>query len=95
MKYEINGRPLEFPFGKLEGLAIYINGTDLPDEVYQTCDINFVVETINQKIADQGAIQGYWQGATETALFHGVSVFDGEPATIRNRKQNQPRLVNH
>ncbi|MGX9900929.1 hypothetical protein ACW0JT_15630 [Arthrobacter sp. SA17] len=29
-------------FGNQEGLALYLNGTDLPDHVYQECDSNFV-----------------------------------------------------
>ena len=30
--------------GTLEGLAYYSNGVDLPAEVYQNCDINYVKE---------------------------------------------------
>src|SRR5437868_5292169 len=40
LQYEHGGSKIEVPFGSLEGLAIYLNGTDLPDEVYQKCDIN-------------------------------------------------------
>ncbi len=75
LQFEIDGEQREIPFGTLEGLAIYMNGTDLPDEVYQNSDINFVYDEINRLLGDHGAIQGHWQGPTETALYlYGPSV---------------------
>jgi hypothetical protein len=75
LTFEIDGNKTEVPFGKLEGLGIYFNGTDLPDEVYQSCDINYVFDEINRRIGDRGSIQGHWQGPTETALYlYGSSV---------------------
>ena len=67
--YEYKGKRTEVEFGVIEGLAIYLNGTDLPDEVYQQSDINVVMETINRLLAKRGAIEGYWVGPTETALY--------------------------
>jgi hypothetical protein len=69
LQYEQNGSPTEVPFGHVEGLAIYLNGTDLPDSVYQQCDINFVVDEINRLLGDRGRMLGHWQGPTETALY--------------------------
>jgi hypothetical protein len=75
LEYELEGENQEVPFGFLEGLAIYLNGTDLPDEVYATCDINHVYSEINRLLEDRGEIQGHWQGPTETALYlYGYSV---------------------
>jgi hypothetical protein len=59
----------EVPFGSLEGLGFYMNGTDLPDEVYKTCDSNVVYDEINRLLGQRGAIQSYWQGPSETALY--------------------------
>jgi hypothetical protein len=69
LQYELEGKAVEVPFGTAEGLAIYLNGTDLPDEVYRTCDVNEVYAEINRLLGDRGAIQGHWQGPTETALY--------------------------
>jgi hypothetical protein len=69
LQYEWKGKKIEVPFGEAEGLAIYLNGTDLPQEVYQECDVNEVFAEINRLLGDHGAIQGYWQGPTETALY--------------------------
>ncbi len=30
------------------GIAVYLNGTELPDTVYADCDINYFIETANQ-----------------------------------------------
>lgn len=64
-----SGEKKEIPFGIFEGLAIYFNGTDLPPEVYETCDINFVWSEIERLIGETASIQGYWQGPMETALY--------------------------
>jgi len=80
LEYELDGQKIEVPFGVVEGLAIYLNGTDLPDEVYQECDINEVYEEINRRLGDRGAIQGHWQGPTETALY----LYGHSAAEMRN-----------
>ncbi|MCF7749298.1 hypothetical protein KQ945_00970 [Bacillus subtilis subsp. subtilis] len=57
------------PFGVTEGLALYLNGTDLPDEVYAQCDSNDLFEQIVERIEGVGEICSWWQGPTETALY--------------------------
>jgi hypothetical protein len=57
------------PFGSLEGVALYINGTDLPSQVYETCDINVAYDEIISRLGDRGCILGHWHGPTETALY--------------------------
>lgn len=56
-------------FGRTVGLAIYLNGIDLPKEVYSPCDVNYVISTIDELIEGFGSYQSYWQGPTETALY--------------------------
>jgi hypothetical protein len=69
LQYEADGQDIEVPFGEMEGLAIYLNGTDLPDEVYEQCDVNDLYDEINRLLTDHGVILGHWQGPTETALY--------------------------
>jgi hypothetical protein len=59
----------EVPFGNHEGLAVYLNGTDLPDEVYAECDSNFVYSEFNRLLGTDGKVHSHWQGPTETALY--------------------------
>lgn len=64
---ESTGR--EVSFGVAEGLAVYLNGTDLPAEVYQTSDVNVVYQEFNRLLEPDGAIQSYWEGPRETGLY--------------------------
>jgi hypothetical protein len=57
------------PIGLNEGLAVYLNGTDLPDEVYAECDIDFVYSEFNRLLGPDGKVHSHWQGPTETALY--------------------------
>ena len=59
----------ELSFGCMEGLGVYLNGTDLDPEVYQTSDVNCVYEEFSRLLGEEGAIHSYWQGPTETALY--------------------------
>lgn len=66
------GQPISV--GTLEGLAIYLNGTDLPEEVYRSCDINYVIEQLKQAVDTVGSMYSYRELDTFTALyFYGVS----------------------
>ncbi|MEV6930992.1 hypothetical protein AB0M46_41775 [Dactylosporangium sp. NPDC051485] len=57
------------PFGVTEGLAVYLNGTDLPDEVYETNDVNDLVAAVIDSLGADGSMQSHWQGPQETALY--------------------------
>ncbi len=60
--------------GTLEGLAIYLNGTDLPKEIYKSCDINYVIEQLEQAVDSIGSMYSYRELDEFTALyFYGVS----------------------
>lgn len=60
--------------GTLEGLAYYSNGTELPDEVYESCDINHVMEQMESAMESIGSFYSYWEGNEWTALyFYGIS----------------------
>ena len=65
----------ELEFGSLEGLAVYLNGTDLPDEVYEQSDLGFVYEEFGRLLGSEGRVVSHWQGPRETALYlYGRSV---------------------
>jgi len=54
-------------FGQHECLAIYLDGTSLPDEVYATLDFDQVVKDIGA-LAGPDSYHGAAQGAEETGL---------------------------
>jgi hypothetical protein len=59
----------EHHFGAHEGMAIFLNGVDLPDEVYAEGDVNHVIAELDRLMAGSGKFKGYWEGSRETALY--------------------------
>jgi hypothetical protein len=55
-------------FGKLQCLAVFLDGTSLPDEVYADLDFEAVVAAIGGAAGDN-SYRGFWQGPQETGLF--------------------------
>ncbi len=62
-----DGEPVTF--GVTEGLAVYLNGTDLPGEVYEHNDINDLIGALLECLGEEGEMQSYWEGPQETALY--------------------------
>lgn len=71
----------EIRFGRLEGLGLYLNGTDLPSEVYATSDVNVVIERLEELLGEDGEMHGYWEGPRETALY-----FYGESFSVMSER---------
>ena len=67
------------PFGKLQELAVYLNGTDLPKEVYEANDVNELIDEIESALGDHGRLLSFWEGPKETALY-----LYGPASTIMN-----------
>jgi len=64
----------EIEIGRASGLALYLNGSDLSEEIYESCDSNVVFEEIDKLISEIGFIHSYWDGPSETALYlYGIS----------------------
>jgi hypothetical protein len=80
----------EIPFGFSEGLAVYLNGTDLPDEVYRDSDVNHVYEEFNRLLQGVGAVHSYWEGPTETALYLYGASFEQMRAAIADLMASYP-----
>lgn len=72
----------ERPFGTAEGLAIFLNGTELPDNVYAECDINHVLEEADRLMGEDGKVKGYWEGERDTVLYCYGASFDAMRAAI-------------
>lgn len=68
-KLTVEADQTQIPFGVAEGLAVYLNGTDLPDNVYKECDSNFVYSEFDRLLGAEGRVLSFWQGPTETAFY--------------------------
>lgn len=78
------------PFGKNYGIAVYLNGTDLPYSVYAECDVNYLISEINRLLNDIGSYQSNWQGPTETALYVYGSSRDKMRQLLQNLFETYP-----
>lgn len=73
----LNGEVVSVEVGTLEGLAYYSNGQDLAEEVYKTCDINYVIEQMESAMNGIGRMYSYWEGQKYTVLyFYGTSFLE-------------------
>jgi hypothetical protein len=55
-------------FGRQQSLAIYLDGTSLPDDVYANLDFDQVVNEIGT-LAGPDSFRVFWQGPEETGLY--------------------------
>lgn len=89
-KLHVESTGTEIPFGRTEGLAIYLNGTDLPDEVYASCDSNVVYDELDRLVAPGARVLSYWQGPTETAFYLYGESFAGMRSAIEGFVSSYP-----
>ena len=72
----------EILFGTQEGLAVFINGVDLPDEVYESCPFDEFVDEMNKLMGEHGAYKGHWNGSRETGVYCYGPSFEAMKAAI-------------
>ncbi len=85
---EATGSVIEF--GSLEGLAVYLNGTELEAEVYENSDSNHVYSELDRLTEGTGKVYSYWQGPTETAFYLYGSSFSQMKEKISELVNNYP-----
>ena len=69
--FEQDGMDVERPFGVQEGVAVYLDGTSLPEEIYAETDIDALMERLGTAADSAGGeLRSAWNGPTETALYH-------------------------
>ena len=69
--------------GDLEGLALYLNGTELEKKFYESCDVNYVISEIVRLSGTGLKYYSYWEGPKETALyFYGKSFAEIQKAIM-------------
>ncbi len=89
-KLKVEKTDSEIEFGDLEGLAIYLNGTDLDGEVYEKCDSNHVYSELDRLTEGEGKVYSYWQGPTETAFYLYGSSYEKMKSMISELVENYP-----
>jgi hypothetical protein len=59
-RVEINGASA--PFGRLQGLAVYLNGTQLDADAYAQGDLQATVDALTLAAGDAGTLWSHWMG---------------------------------
>src|SRR5947208_9019531 len=101
LRFEREGQAMVVPFGTSEALAIYLDGTGLPDDVYTRCNINELVERVDAALGGSEKIRGSWSGPRETSLYlYGPSadaMFDKLQSVFADYPlcQNAPLVIRH
>lgn len=84
----------EIPFGVNEGLAIYLDGINLSDEVYKNSDSEAIATEIRRLADIKSEVLRYWQGNTETALYFYDTSFDKINTSIEDFVKTNPECEN-
>lgn len=82
------------PFGKLEGMGLFLNGTDLPDEVYANSDVNETIAKLGELLDGKGEFRGHWEGSSETALYFYGASYDAMVSAVREFLDTEPLCEN-
>lgn len=62
------------PFGRMQSIAVYLDGINLPDQVYAELDFEAVLAEIEAALAQPSpALHDTWTGNEETGLYFFVS----------------------
>jgi hypothetical protein len=91
-KLHIDGKAI--PFGKHEGMGVFLDGINLPDEIYQTNDVDHVIDECNRLLGGKGGYRSYWQGSEETALYFYGPSFAQMKAAIASLLADYPLCKN-
>ena len=80
--------------GKLEGIGIYLDGINLPKNVYEECDINFVITEFHRLTETEYIVNRNWQNETGIALYFYGESFEKMKTQIKDLVENYPLCEN-
>ncbi|MDB4921177.1 hypothetical protein [Mucilaginibacter sp.] len=89
---EDTGEKIEF--GKLEGLALYLDGVNLSDEVYKNSNPEALILDIKKLTNIESDIVRYWHGNTESGMYFYGESFNGMKDAIANLINSNPECEN-
>ena len=81
-------------FGKLEGIGIYLDGINLPKNVYEECDINFVITEIHRLTETEYIVNRNWENENGIALYFYGQSFDKMKTQIKEFVESYPLCEN-
>jgi hypothetical protein len=88
-KLLVKGAP-DRPLGQWEGMAVFLNGTDLAPETYARADVNATIKGLGAALGPAGELRGYHEGGAETALYFYGPDFARMEAAVRDFVAQDP-----
>jgi hypothetical protein len=85
----------KIPFGKLEGLGLYLDGVNLSKNVYEECDINFVITEIHRLTETEHNVNRNWENESGIALYFYGESFDKMSSQIKDFIDTYPLCKNY
>ncbi|NPC41338.1 hypothetical protein [Nocardioides sp. zg-1230] len=68
------------PFGRTHGVALSLDGTSLPAEVYADNDVNELIGALTTELGETAVLQSWWEGPRRTNLYF----YGDDPGRIRD-----------
>jgi transposase InsO family protein len=69
LEYTIGKKTTKVRFGITEGIAIYLDGVNLPAAVYTKTSAQELLDKLTEALGEDADFRGSWQGPRETALY--------------------------
>ena len=66
----------EIPFGKNEGIAIYLDGENTEEQNQESYNFDFVQSEISKRTNTSSSTERYWKGNSTTGLYFYGQSFD-------------------
>ena len=93
-KLTIEKTEQKIEFGRKEGLAIYLDGINLSQEVYKNSDSEALAAEIRKLANIKDSVLRYWQGNTETGLYFYGESFEKINNSIAEFVKEHPECEN-
>ncbi len=81
-------------FGKLEGIGIYLDGANLPENVYEECDVNFVITEIHKLTGTEYKVNRNWEHESGIALYFYGNSYEEMNRQIKELIETYPLCEN-
>jgi hypothetical protein len=89
-RLHVPGQVTPIPFGQMEGMAIFLNGTELSRETYAQADVNKTIDGLSNVLGARGALFGHWEGSSETALYFYGKSYDAMTGAVADFLKSDP-----
>lgn len=83
-----DGEELNIDIGSFEGIGVYIDGVNLPDEVYARNDVNDIITELETLMGERGSFYNMWQGPKWAALYFYGQSFEEMKKSIEEYTKN-------